>query len=127
MNKKGQARNDQGLAILIVAFVVIGVLILYFLSKMLFTVGIALILISIFLIIMGFASEEDNLIWIGLIVLLIAIILTTIGYTGISFFENNPTGKNLLDGANTVVNTSKDVGKTYVDTMNQVNQIPTSP
>lgn len=80
MNKRGQSRDEQGLVILIIAFVVISVLVLYFLSKMFFAVGIALILISIFLIIMGFASEEEKLIWIGLILLAIGIILAVLGY-----------------------------------------------
>src|SRR3989339_596835 len=121
MNKIGQTRNDQGLAIIIIAFVVIGVIVLYFLSKMFFVTGIALILISVFLIIAGFAFEEENLIIVGIIVLIIGIILAVVGYSGVSFFESNPTGKGLLDGANTVVNTTKDIGKGYSDTLNTIN------
>jgi hypothetical protein len=54
------------------------------------------------------------------------LIFLTAGHTGISFFEHNPTGKNLLGGANTVVNTTKDIGQEYSKTMHAVNNITRS-
>lgn len=119
MNKKAQ-QNEKGLAILIIAFVVIGILVLYFLFKMLFAVGIAVLFISVILLIFGFASEEETLIIIGIIGVVIGIILMIVGHAGVSFFESNPTGKNLLDGANMVVNTSKDIGQDYAEITNSV-------
>ena len=120
MNKKGQRRTDNGLGVAIIVFAVIAILVLYFLSKMFFIVGIGVAVISLVLIFFGLGYEEEQLVIIGLIGLVAGIILALIGYSGVSFFESNPTGKNLLDGANTAVNITKDTASAYSDVTSTV-------
>ena len=71
-----------------------------------------LIISSIFLIIIG-ASQGNNLVLFGILLFLVGIIFAGVGHEGVTFFEQNPTGKNLLDTANTVVNTTKEATETY--------------
>jgi hypothetical protein len=108
MNNKGQTNQDSSFIIGIIALVIVAVLILYFLSKLFFAVGIGLILLSIFLILFGVSYEEENLIIIGVGCLVIGILLLIFGSVGINFFEQDYTGKNLLDTTNTAINVTKD-------------------
>ena len=101
---KGKAMNKK--------YFVGAVLIAYVLSKIFLTLGFLLICVSIFLIIIGI-SQGNNLAFLGIILLLIGVILAGVGHEGVTFFEQNPTGKNLLDTANTVVNTTKEAAETY--------------
>ena len=104
--------NNSGISIIILASFVGAVLILYFLSKILLILGVLLIITSIFLVIIG-ASQGNNLVLFGILLFLVGIIFAGIGHEGVTFFEQNPTGKNLLNTANTVVNTTKDAVESY--------------
>lgn len=101
--------DDTGLKILAV-FIGI-VLALYFISLILQALGVAFIFIAIIVIFYGLSINNEKVALIGGIGLVLGIILVVIGHTGLSFFEHNPTGKNLLDAANTVVNSTKDIVK----------------
>ena len=105
-------RDNSEIGIILLAILVGSILIAYFLSKILLTLGFLLIFISIFLIIIGI-SQDNNLAFFGIILLLIGVIIAGVGHTGVTFFEQNPTGKNLLDAANTAVNTTKGTVETY--------------
>ena len=104
--------DNSGFGLILLAVLVGAVLISYFLSKILLTLGFLLIFISIFLIIIGI-SQGNNLAIFGILLFLLGIIFAGVGHEGVTFFEQNPTGKNLLDTANTVVNTTKDTVETY--------------
>ena len=104
-------QNDNT-GIVIVAICAVLIFVLYFLSKVFLTLGFLLIGVSIILLIIG-VSQGNNLTIIGIFLLLLGIILAGVGHEGVTFFEQNPTGKNLLDTANTVVNTTKEATETY--------------
>lgn len=104
--------DNSGIGIIILAIFVGAILMLYFLSKIFLTLGFLLIGISIILIIIGL-SQGNNIAIFGILLLLLGIILVGVGHEGVTFFEQNPTGKNLLDTANTVVNTTKETVETY--------------
>jgi hypothetical protein len=107
--------NDNSvLIILIVAGIVITVLALYFLGNLFITLGIATIFIGI--IILMISIENQDLLIPGLIVLGIGIILIFLGSGIVGFFENNPTGQNLLGASNYVVNTTAQ----GIDTYNEI-------
>jgi hypothetical protein len=108
--------NAAAIIIICIAIFVGAILALYFLSKMLVTVGIVIGLISLILLIIGLASENGELAIIGGIGLIVGIILLFMGITGVNFFEHNPTGKNLLDSSNTIVNATKEGVKLYSET-----------
>src|SRR3989337_703133 len=103
--------NNQGKIILIIAAAVAVVLVTYFFLKILFVIGLVLLFLSVILLIMGGFSQDNELLYYGFIGLVIGIVFLAIGNEGISFFEENPTGKNLLDAANTIVNSTKDFVK----------------
>lgn len=104
-------RNKDDTAIIIIAIFVAAILLVYFISKILFVLGIIIILIALFALFMGFSSNDERLAIYGCAGLVLGIIFAVIGNEGINFFEHNPTGKNLLDAANTVVNATKDIIK----------------
>lgn len=112
-NKKGRENDNSGVGIIILAVFVGAVLILYFLSHLLYWIGVTSLIFGIVLMILGFSSNEDNLVIIGIVFLLVGVGLWLIGNMGINFFEQNPTGKNLLDSANAVVNGTRDGVKVY--------------
>lgn len=86
-----------------------GVVVLaYFLSKILLVFGMALRYITTYLFVLGFASQDHRISVFGLIVLIIGIACVAIGKGGVSFFEENPTGMNLLNTSNSIVNAIKD-------------------
>lgn len=94
--------NDDGANVLGIIFLVaVGILILYFLSKLAFIIGIIGIIVSIFLIVIGFKSGGDVMVY-GIIIFIISLLLVTIGHTGVHFFEKNPTGQVLLNGSKQV-------------------------
>lgn len=102
-------KNNDNTGLIIVALFVGAILVLYFISKILLTLGITIFIISIFVFILGLLTKDDRYFMIGCIGLVLGIILGVIGDSGIDFFENNSTGKNLLDAANSIVNSTKDV------------------
>ncbi len=104
-------RNKDDSTIVIIAIFIAAILALYFISKILFVLGIIIIFISIVVLFMGLSTNDERLTAIGGICLVLGIIFAVIGGEGIHFFENNPTGKNLLDAANTIVNSTKDIIK----------------
>lgn len=114
----GDRQDNGGVIIIVIALFVAGILFLYFLSKTLFAIGIAITFVSLVLFFSGMGMEEETLIKIGIIGFVIGVILAIFGYAGINFFENNPTGKNLLESANTIVNTTKEGIQTYQNTFN---------
>lgn len=103
--------NNEGKIIVIIAAAVAVVLVSYFFLKILFIIGIVLLFLSVILLITGGYSQDNELLYYGFIGLVIGIVFLAIGHEGISFFEENTTGKNLLDAANTVVNATKDIVK----------------
>ena len=105
-------RNNSGVGIILLAIFVAAGLIAYFVSKILLTLGFILIITSIFLIVIG-ASQDNNLALFGIRLLVVGMIFAVVGYAGVTFFEQNPTGMNLLDTANTVVNITKGTVETY--------------
>jgi hypothetical protein len=105
--------NATGIIIVCIAIFVGSILALYFLSKILVTVGIVVGIISLILLIAGLTSENGELTTIGGIGLIAGIILLTVGLTGVNFFEHNPTGKNLLDSSNSIVDVTKQGVKAY--------------
>ena len=105
-------KNDNTGLIIIAAFVGV-ILALYFISKILLSLGIALIIISIIILALGLLIKDQRFLLIGGIGIVLGIILGVLGGSGIDFFENNPTGKNLLDAANSIVNSTKDSIKIY--------------
>ena len=117
-----QTNADNSAAVGVMAFIVIAIVILYFIFKMLLVVGIGIALISFVLMLFGFGYEEEQLIVIGIIGLLIGIVLALIGYTGVNFFENNPTGKNILEGANTAINITKENANIYAEATSDINK-----
>ena len=110
-----ESNDARGIVIVVIALFVGAILALYFLSKILVTVGIVVGIISLILLIVGLASENSELAMIGGIGLIAGIILFAIGLTGVNFFEHNPTGKNLLDSSNSIVNVTKQGVKAYTD------------
>ena len=113
INKKGQQNDNSGLVIAILAIFVGIIFALYFLSHIIFWIGVSCLVISLILFLVGFSSQEEEFIIIGLVLLMVGVVFLFVGNAGINFFENNPTGKNMLDGANTVVNTTKDSVQAY--------------
>lgn len=101
-------KDNSGMIFFIIAIFVGVVLALYFLSKILLVLGMALVIISILSLIARFASQESRLVVFGLIILFIGIACVAIGQEGVSFFEENPTGVNLLDTSNSIVNATKE-------------------
>ena len=104
--------DNSGIGIIILA-ISVGILTLYFLLKIFLTLGFLLIIVSIILLIIGVLLQNNNLVIFSILLLLFGIILAGVGHEGVTFFEQNPTGKNLLDTANTVVNTTKGTVETY--------------
>ena len=103
--------NKNDTEIIIMAIFVGTVLALYFISNILFILGIVILVISFIVLLMGVSENDGQWASIGSIGLLMGIIFLAIGGTGINFFEHNPTGINLLNAANTVVNATKDIVK----------------
>lgn len=106
-------KNNDNTGLIIVALFVGAILALYLISKILLTLGIIIVVISIFVLIFGLSTKDDRYFLIGCIGLVLGIILAGIGGSGIDFFENNSTGKNLLDAANSIVNSTKDAVNIY--------------
>lgn len=104
-------RNNDNTELKILVVFVAVVLALYFISLILQTLGLAVIVIAIIVLFYGLSINNEKVALIGGIGLVSGIILLVIGHTGLSFFEQNPTGKNLLDTANIVVNSTKDIVK----------------
>jgi len=102
------ANNNSGIVFIIIAVSVGVVIALYFLSKILFALGLALVFISVILLAIGLISQESRLLSFGLIFLVIGITCVAIGHEGVSFFEDNPTGAKLLNASNSIVNATKD-------------------
>ena len=115
--------GNDSMGIVIIAIAVGVILILYLLSKMFFVIGIALTIISIGLIIFGWFYQEDDKVKMGFIGLFFGIGFIYIGVAGITFFEENPTGINLLDMSNTVVNVTTDSVETYGEISSLKNEI----
>ncbi|MCK5630004.1 MAG: hypothetical protein KAI26_05275 [Nanoarchaeota archaeon] len=113
------AKNDNGLGIIILAVFAGAVFALYFLSKIAFVLGLMLIVGSIFLLVMGHTSQESTFSEIGVILLVVGLIFAGVGHGGITFFEENPTGRSLLDTSNVIADTAKESVKTY----NEISQI----
>lgn len=105
-------KNDNT-GLIIVAIFVGAILALYFISKIILSLGIAFIIISIIIFVIGILIKDEKFLLIGGIGLVLGIILGVIGSSGIDFFENNSTGKNLLDAANSIVNSTKDAIQIY--------------
>ena len=120
MNKKGQNQNSVGVFILVIAAFVAVIFALYFASHLLSTLGTIVFWVSFVILLVGLGFKEDTIITIGIIGLIAGVILWVIGTTGINFFENNPTGENLLESANTIVNTTKEGVESY----SKIAQIP---
>jgi membrane protein implicated in regulation of membrane protease activity len=108
------SQDNSGLMIVIIAGVVISVLALYFLGNLFIFLGIAAIFISI--IFLMISTENQDLLILGLIILGIGIVLLFLGFGIVGFFENNPTGQNLLGASNYVVNTTAQ----GIDTYNEI-------
>ena len=104
-------RSKDDTAIIIIAIFVAAIFLVYFISKILFILGIIIILICLFALFIGISSNDERLAIYGSVGLVLGIIFVVIGNEGIHFFENNPTGKNLLDAANSIVNSTKDIIK----------------
>jgi len=113
------AKNDNGLGIIILAVFAGAVFALYFLSKILFALGLMLIVGSIFFLIAGHTSRDSAFNTIGIIMLVVGVIFAGVGHEGITFFEENPTGRSLLDTSNVIADTAKESVKTY----NEISQI----
>ena len=111
--------DNSGIIIIIIIAVFVGVILsLYFLSKILVTLGVVITIISIILLIVGLATESSELAIIGGFGLVGGLIILSVGATGVNFFEHNPTGQNLLGASNTIVNTTKQGVQGYVDLTN---------
>lgn len=106
-------KNNDNKGLIIVALFAGAILALYLISKILLTLGITIVIISIFVFIFGLLTKDDRYFMIGCIGLFCGLILGVIGGSGIDFFENNSTGKNLLDASNSIVNSTKDVINIY--------------
>jgi len=104
-------RNNDNTELKILAVFIAVILALYLISLILQALGVAVILLSIIVLFYGLSINNEKVALIGGIGLVLGIILMVIGHTGLSFFENNPTGKNLLDAANAVINSTKDIVK----------------
>lgn len=113
MNKLGQSRDNSGLILIIIAIFVGIILILYFLSQLFFAIGIILIIISLILIFIALSNNDGEILIIGAILLGLGILLLIVGLTGLHFFEQNATGKNLLNSANTIVNATREGVNVY--------------
>ncbi|MDA3856538.1 MAG: hypothetical protein PF569_09865 [Candidatus Woesearchaeota archaeon] len=100
--------ENSGIAFLGLMGLVAVVFILYFMSHLLFAIGIGAIIIGLIVIIFGFGSESFELGTLGVFILLGGIMFSFIGGAGINFFDHNPTGQALLDTSNTVVDVTKD-------------------
>lgn len=99
--------NSMATAIICIAIFVGVIFTMYFLSKILIGIGGVVAIISVILLIVGITNKSSDLVLIGLIGLVVGIILLAVGLTGVNFFEQNPTGKNLLGASNTIVDTTK--------------------
>lgn len=86
------------------------------LSKILIVFGVILFLFTFVLFFVGLHTENERFLICSVIILLIGISFVIVGNEGVEFFEENPTGRNLLDTANTVVNTTND----YIDKPNKI-------
>ncbi|MBI2546573.1 hypothetical protein HYV81_05325 [Candidatus Woesearchaeota archaeon] len=106
INKKAQRGDNSGLIIAIIAAVVITVLVLYFLAQLAIWIGVAGLIVAVILFFTG--NHE-----FGIIILIVSIILLAFGFGVTHFFESNPTGRVLLDGANVAVNTTKEGYNAY--------------
>lgn len=102
------ANNNSGIVFIIIAVSVGVVLATYFLLKILFAIGLALVFISVILLAIGIISQESKMLSFSLIFLVIGITCVAIGHEGVSFFEENPTGANLLNASNSIVNATKE-------------------
>jgi len=108
-------RNDNVVPF-IIALCTIAIIVLYMLSKILIVFGVILFLFTFVLFFVGLHTENERFLICSVIILLIGISFVIVGNEGVEFFEENPTGRNLLDTANTVVNTTND----YIDKPNKI-------
>lgn len=108
--------NDNEKALALLFIVGAGILLLYFLSIMLFWIGVIGIIAGVIMFLLGTQSDDERLIVISIIVFLISLALLFIGLQAINFFENNEAGKTLIEGGKAMV----DSGTEVVSALNEV-------
>jgi len=107
MGNNNQNNNSAAIFIICVAIFVGAVLALYLVSKLLVWIGPILAIISLIIFLIGLNNDNQDLIIIGVIGIIVGLVLLGLGLAGVNFFEQNSTGKNLLDASNTVVDATK--------------------
>ena len=131
-NKKGQVRSEKAIFLYLFIFCV-GIILLYILSKFLFVIGFLLIFGGIIALILGAHESEDQIVFIGIILITIGLISLMMGIAGINFFEKNEFGSNLLKTSGEVIEASAEtyetlqevgnvVQETQLDAISKVNQ-----
>ena len=92
----------------IIAFCTIAVIVVYAFLKMMVVFGGILLIVAFALSLIGMYAEDNRFFAVAALALFIGLSFMAIGNEGIEFLEENPTGKNVLDAANTVVNVTED-------------------
>lgn len=100
-------RNYEIPPIVVLFLVFVGIIILYLIFKILFVISIFAVLLSLFIIIYGYGQNEKEILVLGVIAFVISIGVLLISHEGITFFESNPSGQNLINASDTFVNSSR--------------------
>lgn len=84
---------------------------LYLLFNILVKLALAFIFLSLIGIGIGIIGNNEQIIITSSIGFALGIIFMVIGNSGIGFFECNPIGKNLLNTANVIVNSTREIAQ----------------
>lgn len=98
---KGDNDELKVLGVIFVAAIII--VALYIFLKALFIIGIVAILAGVFIFVYGAIERNTAVAFWGAVIFIGGAAVSIIGYAGVDFFENTPTGQTLLDGSNKVI------------------------
>ncbi len=115
--------KDDGKAFWIVVAIALGVVILYFLSKMAYVFGIVGLFIGFVLLILGIIAKSEKLAIVSIITIVVALGLIFIGKFGINFFEENEVGSGLLNSSEDIVDAGAQVANVVADVYETVDQV----
>ncbi len=126
--------SDSEKGIIVLGMIIGGIFVIYFISLILSMLGKIAIFAGIVAFIFGVATKNIEIGGFGVAIFFAGLLFTSIGTVGLNFFEENPTGKTLLDSSTAVVDTSTkayiqtseakaEVRKAVIDATKELNQV----
>jgi len=93
----------------------LAIILLYLIFKTILFVGVIAMIGAIALIIYGVHEGESALVFWSFVIFIAGLLLAVLGYNGVSFFEDNPVGQDLLESSENIVGTGADTAEAIIN------------